>query len=66
MRYASPEQAQALRRTNAVPVFIAGLIMTPLLMVPILNLITPVFGTAFMVHVHKRLASEAARARLPA
>jgi CysZ protein len=24
--------------------------------IPILNLATPLFGTAFMVHMHKRLA----------
>lgn len=62
MRYASPEEARALRQANATKVFLAGLLMTPLLMVPILNLITPVFGTAFMVHLHKRLAPALVRA----
>ncbi|MFG1463769.1 sulfate transporter family protein [Xanthobacter sp. DSM 24535] len=55
MRFSSPAQARALRQANATSIFIAGLLMTPLLMVPILNLIMPVFGTAFMVHLHKRL-----------
>ncbi|WP_029005151.1 sulfate transporter family protein [Azorhizobium doebereinerae] len=56
MRYRSPEEARALRQANAVPVFLAGLLIVPVLMVPILNLATPVFGTALMVHLHRRLA----------
>ncbi len=59
MRYNSLEEARALRQANAVTVFLAGLLIAPLLLVPVLNLITPVFGTAFMVHLHKRLASKA-------
>jgi uncharacterized protein involved in cysteine biosynthesis len=31
--------------------FIAGFVS-----IPIVNLATPLFGTAFMVHMHKRLA----------
>ncbi len=61
MRYSSPEEARALRQANAVTVFIAGMLIAPLLLVPVLNLITPVFGTAFMVHLHKRLAPQASR-----
>ncbi|MGU3492648.1 sulfate transporter family protein [Xanthobacteraceae bacterium A53D] len=55
MRYRSPEEARALRQANAVPVFLAGLLIAPVLMIPILNLITPVYGTALMVHLHRRL-----------
>ena len=36
--------------------FIAGFAM-----IPILNLATPLFGTAFMVHIHKRIAGGARR-----
>lgn len=56
MRYRTPEEARALRRANGVTVFVAGLLIAPILFVPILNLILPVFGTAFMVHFHRRLA----------
>ena len=56
MRYRSPEEARALRRANGVKVFVAGLLIAPILFVPILNLILPVFGTAFMVHLHRRIA----------
>lgn len=56
MRYHAPEEARQLRRKNATTIFIAGLLISPILMIPILNLIMPVFGTAFMVHLHRRLA----------
>lgn len=54
MRFRSPEEARRLRRQNAVPVFISGLIVAAVVAVPVLNLITPVFATAFMVRRHKR------------
>lgn len=61
MRYRTPEEARALRQANATRVFLAGLLMTPILLVPVVNLIMPVFGTAFMVHLHRRLAPLPAR-----
>jgi CysZ protein len=56
MRFHPVEEARALRRVHAVRIFLAGLMISGLLVVPFLNLITPVFATAFMVHVHKRLS----------
>lgn len=56
MRYRAPEEARRLRRQNAVPVFLSGLIIAAVVAVPVLNLITPVFATAFMVRRHKRFA----------
>jgi uncharacterized protein involved in cysteine biosynthesis len=35
--------------------FIAGLFIAAFVSIPILNLATPLFGMAFMVHMHKRL-----------
>ncbi|MFG1479199.1 sulfate transporter family protein [Xanthobacter sp. V4C-4] len=61
MRYRSPQEARALRQANATTVFLAGLLITPILFIPVLNLIMPVFGTAFMVHLHRRLAPLPAR-----
>ncbi len=63
MRFRPVEEAKALRQANAVRIFLAGLVIAGLLIVPVLNLITPVFATAFMVHVHKRLGP--ARELLP-
>jgi len=55
MRYRPVEEAKALRRENSVRVFLAGLAIAGIVVVPFLNLITPVFATALMVRVHKRL-----------
>jgi uncharacterized protein involved in cysteine biosynthesis len=37
-------------------VFTAGLFIAAFVSIPIVNLATPVFGMAFMVHMHKRLS----------
>jgi CysZ protein len=56
MRYRPIVEAQALRREHAVRIFLAGLAIACVVLVPILNLITPIFATALMVRVHKRLS----------
>jgi CysZ protein len=56
MRFRPLEEAQALRRENAVRVFLAGLAIAGVVVVPVLNLVTPIFATALMVRVHKRLS----------
>ena len=63
MRHLSPEEARALRKANLATVFLGGLIIAGLASVPILNLLTPLFATAFMVHVYKSLARRVGRAR---
>lgn len=55
-RFMSPAQAKALRRANGFEVFGAGVLVALVLAVPILNLVTPLFATALMVHLNKRLA----------
>jgi CysZ protein len=37
-------------------VFGAGLVIAAFVSIPIVNLATPLFGMAFMVHLHKRLS----------
>jgi uncharacterized protein involved in cysteine biosynthesis len=56
MRFRPPAEAKAMRRDNAVTVFTAGLIIAAFVAIPIVNLATPLFGMAFMVHMHKRLS----------
>ncbi len=56
MRFHPPESAKALRRRHAATVFGAGLLIAFFVSIPIVNLATPLFATALMVHVHKRLA----------
>ena len=56
------EIAKRLRKQHAGTVFVAGLFIAAFVSIPILNLATPLFATAFMVHVHKQIAR---RASLP-
>jgi CysZ protein len=56
MRFLSEADAKALRRQNALTVFIFGLIIAAFLAIPLLNLLTPLFAAALMVHVHKGVA----------
>lgn len=58
MRFRSPDEAKAMRRANSTSVFIAGLPIAAFVSVPILNLATPLFAMAMMVHVHKRLSGQ--------
>src|SRR5260370_15435744 len=55
MRFRSPAEAKAMRKENATVVFTAGLVIAAFVSIPIVNLATPLFGMAFMVHMHKRL-----------
>src|SRR5437868_3759035 len=56
MRFRPPAEAKAMRKDNAAVIFIAGLIIAAFVSIPIVNLATPLFGMAFMVHMHKRLS----------
>jgi uncharacterized protein involved in cysteine biosynthesis len=56
MRFRSPAEAKAMRKQNAAIVFAAGLVIAAFVSIPIVNLATPLFGMAFMVHMHKRLS----------
>ena len=56
MRFRPPEEAKAMRRDNAATIFTAGLIIAAFVSIPVVNLATPLFGMAFMVHMHKRLS----------
>ncbi|MBR1216759.1 sulfate transporter family protein [Bradyrhizobium sp. U87765 SZCCT0131] len=71
MRFRSPAEAKALRKQNSAMVFAAGLFIAAFVSIPIVNLATPLFGMAFMVHIHKRLSGprpeliEPGRLRIP-
>ncbi len=58
LRFRERGEALALRRRYAVTVWIAGMVIAGLVLIPIANLLTPLFAIALMVHVHKRLAAE--------
>jgi CysZ protein len=55
MRHLPSPQAVELRRQRSFDVFIAGMIVAGFVAVPLLNLFTPLFATAFMTRVMKRL-----------
>jgi CysZ protein len=55
MRFRPVAEAKALRRRHQATVFAAGLFIAAFVSIPILNLATPLFGIALMVHMHKRL-----------
>ena len=57
MRFHPVAEAKALRKTHQSRVFLAGLFIAAFVSIPIVNLATPLFAMAFMVHVHKRIAS---------
>jgi CysZ protein len=61
MRFHPVTEAKALRRLHGGSVFAAGLFIAGFVSVPIVNLATPLFGTAFMVHMHKRLVGRGRR-----
>ena len=48
--------AREMRRRHMPLLFLYGLAIAAVLAVPVVNLVTPLFGTVLMVHVHKRLA----------
>jgi CysZ protein len=56
MRHLALAEARRLRKANRLTVFLCGIIIAGLASVPILNLVTPLFATGFMVRVYKGLA----------
>jgi CysZ protein len=56
MRFRSPADARLMRKDNAAAIFTAGLLIAAFVSIPIVNLATPLFGMAFMVHMHKLLS----------
>jgi len=56
MRFRPPAEAKALRRAHRGSVFLAGMFIALFVSIPVVNLATPLFAMAFMVHIHKRLA----------
>ena len=55
MRFRPPIEAKALRKRHAATVYGGGLLIAAFVSIPIVNLATPLFAMALMVHLHKRL-----------
>lgn len=58
MRFRPEAEAKALRRKHAGTVFLAGLLISAFLAIPLVNLLTPLFAAAMMVHLHKMVSAE--------
>jgi uncharacterized protein involved in cysteine biosynthesis len=56
MRFRPVAEAKAMRRAHRGQVFLAGLMIAAFVSIPILNLATPLFAMALMVHMHKKLS----------
>ena len=56
MRFRTPDEAKAMRRAHRTSVFMAGTLIALFVSIPIVNLATPLFAMALMVHMHKRLS----------
>jgi CysZ protein len=65
-RFHDRDGARALRQANAGRVFLGGIVIALFLAIPILNLFTPLFATAFMVHVYKQVDRRNATGRMAA
>jgi CysZ protein len=55
MRHVSAADARYLFQRHMPMVFIAGAVVSGFVAVPVLNLFTPLFATAFMTRVYKRI-----------
>lgn len=56
MRFRPMDEAKALRKRHQTTIFTAGLLIAAFVSIPIVNLATPLFGMALMVHMHKKLS----------
>jgi len=58
MRFRPEAEAARLRSHYSTQVFMAGVIIAGFMAIPVINLATPVFGAALMVHLHKALSQQ--------
>ncbi len=58
MRFRPPPEAKLLRKRHAAAVYIGGLFIAGFVSIPVVNLATPLFAMALMVHLHKRIGRQ--------
>jgi uncharacterized protein involved in cysteine biosynthesis len=58
MRFRPPDEARAMRRMHRTQIFLAGLLIAMFVSIPVVNLATPLFAMALMVHMHERLSQQ--------
>ena len=60
MRHMEPAEAKALRRENSPRIFLAGLAPALLALIPIVNVVVPLFSTAYFIHLFKQVRASSA------
>ncbi|QFU14880.1 sulfate transporter family protein [Microvirga thermotolerans] len=56
-RFRPQEEVARLRASHRLTVLAGGAVLAALVLVPVVNLLIPIFGAAMMVHLHKGLAA---------
>jgi len=64
LRRRPPAEMRQVRGRHGSRLLTAGILIALMLSVPLLNLLTPIVATAFMVHVHQRIGEVEMRRRL--
>jgi len=62
LRHLSRADTVALRSRHATRIYAAGLLISVLTVIPVIDLIAPFFGSALMAHLFKRLSHEERKA----
>jgi CysZ protein len=62
LRHVSRKDSDAMRAKYATRIYAAGLLISILTAIPLIDLIAPFFGSALMAHLFKRLSHEDQRA----
>lgn len=60
-RHIPTEQAEAIRKTHGRSIFLAGVALTILATIPVVNLVAPFWGIAVMVHLYHKLGIKPAQ-----
>jgi CysZ protein len=55
LRHLSAADAERMRKTHAGQVWLGGTLISVMSVVPVLNLVAPLFGTALMVHLFQQM-----------
>jgi CysZ protein len=55
MRHMPVDEARALRKENTPRIFVAGFLPAVLALIPIANLLVPLFSTSYFTHIFKRV-----------
>jgi CysZ protein len=59
-RFMSPAAAKVMRKRHSLKIFMAGFVPAALAMIPLVNLVVPLFATSFFVHIFKSVQRSSA------